>query len=931
MIVDKMVDDSAALLLQFDESACRTAPSRVGVQMQSNSIQWSVAAAVALSLGLSSGAAAQAAEEDAELAEVVVTGSRIRGIEPTGSAVVTVERDDIVLAGTTTTTDLLRKVPQIVGLGASETASAAQNGAANVTRATSVNLRGIGSNATLLLFDGRRLPPSGTQGQLTDASVVPAIVLQRVEVVADGGSSIYGSDAVSGVVNLIPRTTFTGNESVVRYGVADSYDEFQVAHIFGTEWSSGNLVLAGEYGEHAGLDGADREFYTTNLTARGGSDLRPTTCSPGNIVVGGVSYIIPEGSTGTGLSPANVLPGTRRCDNLPRGHILPDVTRGSAFLSASQDLTEQFSLYLQGLYSRREFELRDSGVVSNLSVPRTNPWYYNPTGGTGNVTVQYDFANDFGLAVNPGHAESYQGTLGARYEFGGDWQLDAYVSYGASDDEVRRTNNLNTTSTGINARLASSDPTQAFNPFGSGNSNSQAVNDALSNGQFIIQGGTELTMYALQADGPVLDMPGGTLRLAVGAEYRKEELNSLLQAGSTVAPVVTPGYSSRSVKAVFGEVFVPLVGADNAMTGLQRLELSISGRFEDYSDFGNTSNPKVGLVWGPLPSLVVRGSIGTSFRAPGLAENDPRSGGYGLYGDNLPCPIAIPPATTCFGIGIAGGNPDLAPEDADTWSVGLEFTPESIAGLRAAVTYYSLDYQNQIIGLRGTAGLLTNPLYADFRVMNPTPAEISALVNQGIYKGEPLLPEGGPVPINTTVTGNVQYIQDGRRQNLTNAKISGVDADVTYAFDTGAGTFTIGALASYITEYSTQLGEDAPSIEVVNTLNFPQELRVRGELSWRRNTVNAALFMNHVGGYTQVNTAPTPNRDISSFTTYDLSLGWDIGEALSLGTFSGLSVALNAQNVFDKQPPFVNIAGGYDPQSASPIGRMVMATMRMDW
>lgn len=906
--------------------------SQVGVDMQPNSIQWSVAAAVALSLGLCSGTAtAQAADDEADLTEVVVTGSRIRGIEPTGSPVLVVDREAIVLAGTTTTTDLLRKVPQIVGLGASETASAAQNGAANVTRASGVNLRGIGSNATLLLFDGRRLPPSGTQGQLTDASVVPAIALQRVEVVADGGSSIYGSDAVTGVVNLIPRSTFTGNESVVRFGVADSYDELQVAHIFGTSWGSGNLVIAGEYGDHSGLDGADRDFYTTDLRARGGSDLRPTTCSPGNIVVGGVSYIIPEGSTGVGLTPQTVLPGTRRCDNLPRGHIMPEVTRGNVFLSGNQDITEQFSLYLQGLYSRREFELRDSGAVSNLSVPRTNPFYFNPTGGTGNVTVQYDFANDFGLAVNPGTAESYQGTLGGRYRFGKDWQLDAYVSYGASDDEVRRTNNLNTTSTGINARLANPDPQQAFNPFGSGSSNSAAVNDALSNGQFIIQGGTELTVYAVQADGPVYDLPGGSVRLAVGAEYRDEELNSLLQSGSTVAPVVVPGYSSRSVKAVFGEVFVPLVGADNAVAGAQRLDLSVSARFEEYSDFGNTSNPKVGLVWGPIPSLLVRGSWGTSFRAPGLAENDPRSGGYGLYGDNLPCPIAIPPATTCFGIGIAGGNPELDPEDATTWSLGLEFTPESIAGLRAGITYYDIDYQNQIIGLRGTAGLLTNPLYAGFAILNPTPTEVSELVNQGLFRGEPLLPEGGPVPINSTVTGNVQYIQDGRRQNLSNAKISGIDADVTYTFDTAAGTFNLGALASYLTDYTTQLAPGAARTDVANTLNFPQELRVRGELSWRRSALNAALFMNHVGGYEQVNTAPTPNRDISSFTTFDLSIGYDIGEALSLGAFSGLSVALNAQNVFDKQPPFVNIAGGYDPQSASPIGRMVMATMRMNW
>ena len=900
--------------------------------MEHNSIAWSVAAAVALCLGCGPARAQTPADAEADLPEVVVTGSRIRGIEPTGSVVIAVDREAIVNAGTTTTTDLLRKVPQIVGLGASETASAAQNGAANVTRSSSVNLRGIGSNATLLMFDSRRLPPSGTQGQVTDASVIPAIALERVEVVADGGSALYGSDAVTGVVNLIPRNAFLGNESVVRYGLADGgYTNLQVAHIFGTCWDGAHLVIAGEYVDQSALDGMDRDFYSTDLRARGGSDLRPTTCSPGNIVVGGVSYVIPAGSTGVGLTPATVLPGSRRCDNLRRGHIIPEVTRGNLFLNATQDITERFSIRLQGLYSRREFKLRDSGVVSNLNVPSTNPFYFNPTGGTGNITVQYDFANDFGLAVNPGHAESYQGMLGGRYRLGNDWQIDAYVSYGASDDEVRRTNNLNTTSAGINAFLANPNPQQAFNPFGSGSSNSQAINDALSNGQFIIQGGTELTVYAAQADGPLFEMPGGRVRLAVGAEYRAEELNSLLQSGSTVAPVRVPGLATRSVRAVFGELFVPLFGADNALPGVQRLDLSISGRFEDYSDFGNTSNPKVGLVWKPASPLLVRGSWGTSFRAPGLAENDPRSGGYGLYGDNLPCPIAIPPATTCFGIGLAGGNPNLSPEDATTWSLGMEFTPESLTGLRTSLTYFDIDYENQIIGLRGTAGLLTNPLYANYRILNPSQAEIDALLNQGLYRGEPVVPGQTALPRNSPVTGNVQYIADGRRQNLGSAKIRGLDAEVGYVFDTSAGSFVLGATASYLTDYTIQLAPGAVRTDVLNTLNYPQKFRARGELGWNRGTFSTTLFVNYVGSYKQVNTPPTANRDIASYTTLDLSLRYDIGKAMALEALSGMRLALNALNVLDKAPPFVNIAGGYDPQSASPIGRLVTASVRVGW
>ena len=216
----------------------------------------------------------QATSQSEALTEVTVTGSRIRGVEPTGSKVIALDRDQIVETGAPSTSDLIRQLPQIVGLGASETASSAQNGAANVTRGIAVNLRGIGSNATLLLLGGRRMPPAGTQGQFTDASVIPSIALERLEVVADGGSAIYGSDAITGVVNLVPRRDFEGAESSARYGMADSYYDWSVGQIGGVKWQSGRATAAVEYTVHSALEGADRDFYTSDLRSAGGSDLR---------------------------------------------------------------------------------------------------------------------------------------------------------------------------------------------------------------------------------------------------------------------------------------------------------------------------------------------------------------------------------------------------------------------------------------------------------------------------------------------------------------------------------------------------------------------------------------------------------------------------------------------------------------------------------
>src|SRR5690606_21374716 len=202
----------------------------------------------ALALGIAMPSFAQTAEpvtEDAAPAQteassgdgIVVTGSRIRGIDPVGSAVIAIDAERIAEVPVTCTNDLLRRVPQVVSLGANRAGGAAQNGAANATRGAGINLRGLSTNATLLLYDGKRLPPMGTQGQFTDPSVIPSIALGRVEVVADGASAIYGSDAVAGVVNLILRKDIDGVEGRFRYGFTEGdYSEKQAAIIAGRRW-----------------------------------------------------------------------------------------------------------------------------------------------------------------------------------------------------------------------------------------------------------------------------------------------------------------------------------------------------------------------------------------------------------------------------------------------------------------------------------------------------------------------------------------------------------------------------------------------------------------------------------------------------------------------------------------------------------------------
>jgi iron complex outermembrane receptor protein len=217
-----------------------------------------------------------------QVEEVVVTGSRIRGVAPVGSSLVSLGRDEVLSSGAATTADLLKQVPQITALGFNAEGSLGAAAASNITRATGPNLRGIGPTATLTILDGHRVSSAGTQGQVTDPSFLPPLALERVEVIADGASAIYGSDAVAGVINLIPRKTFTGFEFTARAGVADGYNEQQVGGVAGFDWTGGHLTVAVDHLRNDELKASDRWFISDDRRPFGGANGLATNCaSPG--------------------------------------------------------------------------------------------------------------------------------------------------------------------------------------------------------------------------------------------------------------------------------------------------------------------------------------------------------------------------------------------------------------------------------------------------------------------------------------------------------------------------------------------------------------------------------------------------------------------------------------------------------------------------
>lgn len=850
------------------------------------------ASLVALAVALP--AHAQAADQDEGDAEaIVVTGSRIRGIAPVGSNVIAIDSTKIQQEPSVSTADLLRRVPQVVGLGANRNGGTAQNGAANATRASGINLRGIGTNATLLLFDGRRMPPQGTQGQYTDPSVIPSIAIERLEVVADGASAVYGSDAIAGVVNFIPRRSFDGAELRLRAGITDGgYAEQQISGIMGKKWDGGWVTFAAEYAHNNALRGYDLDFYQDDNRYRGGRDLRVTNCAPGTISVGGNTYAIPAGGV-TAANVGSLVAGTsNKCFYNEYDTVIPELDRFSVTGDFSQEIGDGVRLFANAFYSQRQGTIASVNTIS-ATVRNTNPFYVSPTGAT-SETVNWSLLPTVGGPdFNPYTGNSWNIVGGIEANLFGDWKGTAYYAHGQSEDIANRTLGINTAA--LNAALADTNPVTALNVFGG--PNNPATIAAIRDRLFIITGRTKLDVANVQLDGTLAQLPGGNVRLAVGGEYREEYTFTDLISGSSTANTSVNDSGTRNVKALYGELFVPIVSANNAMGGIQQLSLSIAGRYEKYSDFGSTTNPKIGLTWKPVDMLSLRASYGKSFRAPTFTEVSTIAGGAGLYYDTLPGPSG-----NLTGIGIAGGNPGLKPETARTWSVGADLTPTR--NIRATVNYFDIDYKDQIQALRGTPGILTNSLYTSFVKFNPTAAEVNALMTSGL-------------PINATINTNVvQFIVDGRRQNLGRALVRGFDFGLYGNWEMGDLRVDAGFQGTVFTKYLFESVPGSGLVDVLGKINFPQKFRSQADIGLKYNGFGTRFVWNHTAGY--INTTVTPNQQVKSYDTFDLSLSYDIDEQFR--------ISLDARNLFDTDPPFVDTTRGYDPQSANPVPRLVSVT-----
>ncbi|WP_374346567.1 TonB-dependent receptor [Phenylobacterium sp.] len=867
------------------------------------------------------------------LSELVVTGSHIRGADPGAAPVLQLDRDALDRRGYATVTDALSALPQnYAGLATPASATTGIDVTTqNYSRATTVNLRALGPDATLVMVNGRRMAGTGGKGDLSDISSIPAAAVERVDVLLDGASALYGSDAVGGVVNLVMKRDFDGAETQLRYGAAQGgAGERLAAQSFGRVWSGGHTLITYEYYARDALPFTARDYTASaDLRPFGGTDHRSTNASPGNILVLDPAtntsrplYAIPAGATTFPLKATDFIAGGLNLQSPKAGmDLLADQERNSVYANFGQSLGERVEVNGDFRFSRRTSNANSVIPTAILSVTPANPYFASPNGAT-TQQIAYAFANDLGPSQSYSVGRSLAASLGAKLDLWGDWQADGYVAYAKEQTHSGTTGNLNSLFLNEALGTTADNPATTFktsvdgfyNPYGSGQANSRTILNFIGSGYSRQRFESRMTSLNVQADGKVWTLPGGDLRLALGAQTRRESFDQYQESElSTVNPVVTrPAREGRTVNAAFAELRAPLVGPDNAVPGVRRLEFSLAGRIESYSDAGQTTNPKVGLTWEPAEGFRLRATYGTSFRAPGLTETKA-----------LQTISAFPFASNgarLLVLDVDGGNPDLEPETAKSWTAGFDISPVQVPGLKIAATLFDTDFSGQIDRpvFRFLASGLSNPVIAPFvrfvSASNPADlAKVQALISDPKYTTPGLYPASA---FNVII--DTRYVNTGRLH------VRGLDAQVAYGFDHGADRFDLALSGTYLFNYDQQLTPTASTANFVNIAGQPLALRARGEANWRHGDFGATLGINYAGAY-----KTSAGQTIDAWTTADLQVRW----APSKSPVEGLVVTASVQNLFDTDPPFYDAPQGigYDAANADPIGRFAAIQLTKRW
>ncbi len=838
------------------------------------------------------------AATDEPVEDIVVTGTLVRGIAPVGTNVLGITRRDVERSGAVSAQQLLAQIPQVSNFF---NGTPATSGDVTFPVSTPVirNLPGV--NSTLTLLNGRRFVNLGIIQAAGDPGAIPVSVIERVEVVPDGGSATYGSDAVGGTINFIPRTRFDGVQIDGTYGIADDYRQRYISALVGKAWDGGTIYAAYSFAQNDALFGRDRDYVSQFREDRSGADFRSSNCAAANVIAGGVSYAAP-----------GFARGANRCDTSDPSSIFPEQRRHNGFVFMSQQLSPALRFENEIYYSSLVGHTYRSQIGSTVAIDSTNP-FFRPIAGETSQTVHLAYDPVWGPSRS---ARTYTSQWGVSprltVSLPRNFQLELRGNYGRG--YVRLTEPT------FNAQLESAAASgttiaTALNPYDLASTN-PAVLAAIRDFRNYAASSTEMREARAVVNGTLLTLPGGEVRVALGGELRDER-----QAVRNTQARISEGRAGqlfvgeRDVSSAFGEAVIPIFGNDNGFTGMRRLTLSAAVRYDRYSDAGDAWNPKIGATWVPFDALTIRGNYGTSFSAPQLGDTsaaaDTRAQVFNNFGNIAPnAPISEAQRRTVL---IAGGNPGLQPQTADTFSVGADLRPALVPGLTISGTYYWVKFKNLISITPVFDSAIYTPAFAQYITINPTLAQARELLAgfrlDGIASVDALYANGQ----------SPYLIADARRYNLGIQRTQGIDYNVAYDRQTGFGSINLSVAGSYTLVRDSQPFSGGPRTDAFE-VGAPRLMLV-GTAGAKIGGLSGQVQYFRTNGFDLGNNIRQSR--IGAFDPVNLFLSYDIAQGPVLG---GTQVSLTVQNVFDRDPPFFNGGSGYG--NGSTYGRLFLLGLR---
>lgn len=715
--------------------------------------------------------AREEAEEEKlpEFKAQIVTGTRLTGLELQKPAqMIVISREDLDNSGAPTLEQALRQLPQNIN-GTTEFGGARLYGAtdssgrllgtSNINGSSTINLRGLGESATLVLIDGKRTGDSGMLGGFTDISEIPMSIVERIEIQLDGSSSIYGSDAIGGVVNVILKEDYDLLTASLRRTSRTNGgpSEHNASVAAGTTWGSGSVLLNVDAYRASNQDvgqtdlnllGINQYGYPGNVRGRRGNlsspreisrSLSQTARNAG--LIGADEQVtrvtIPTGQDGTGLTAENFLDSVGAYRTNDAGDldisVIPKSERHTFRLVAKQKIADWLEVEGGLTYGARKSFSRSGDAVGDMTfeVAAENP--YNPFG----TDVEVDITvPGFGARVVSGDRDSLTFDLDLKGPVGQKWRW-AIRSRLAERKSTAETLNF-ISHDGLNDLVddTRADHSNALNVFGDSfhtDANNAAV---LAGGNFHIpvqrsETTNRLASSELIVSGELFSLPAGEARAAAGLEWRKSSADvdygtTFVRVIRPVAPIennaISEGFAlkgTRTLRAGFAEFFFPVLGPNNSVPGVRDLNVVLSGRHEaadGSSSAGIETNSRylsnvwsAGLAYRPIQSVTLRTNKSTSYRAPDVAHAlfpplisparifDLRTGGFRRTNIER----------------ISGGNPILQPEESTSLTWGIEIAPVSLEGLTFSVDFHKTLFRNRIARPNILGGIFVTDLTFD--------------------------------------------------------------------------------------------------------------------------------------------------------------------------------------------------------------------------